>query len=646
MLDSNLHTPLAPNSNAALPGEPGVASSDAPSNESPTLAYHNLSTPSPHQPERATRAETDFMAAYALPPTAPLPPIPGYILDRRAGRGGMGVVYRALHSATGRLVALKLINPAVAADDVARERFVREVHTLASIKHPNIVPVFDAGDWHGLPFCTMEYVEGGTLSEHLDRVRADLPAAVRLLAKVARAVDALHSAGIIHRDLKPLNILLGPGDQPMVADFGLAKWLGEDGDITHSGMPLGTRSYMSPEQTLGGKQNYTPACDVWALGVTLYELLTGQRPFADDGVTDVYHVIRHAVPQPMAALSPDVPAPLQAVVSKCLAKKPEDRYPTAAALADHLEAWLRGEPLDVEPPSPVPPEPPTPVERPRRWRVVMGAVGAVGVIALALWAGAFGVGNGEPSAAPNPEPQKTIGERVAAGEEVPLTDDTGRPLVPWVSEPGHEVAPARFGGYHAFTCGPPGILSFSAEPLGFAHRVSARVAVRFDTDAKAGIYAGRKVWPGSQPKLESFVLAAISPRSGEVAAGAQRAQWLLPGSLSSIHWEADGPFHSNRLVGELPLLWAQPGEKENSVRFTEIVIDVYPEAVDAKIDNLPFKALPSGDFFQGLNVLLNQFAVNKAPRSGQAFGSGIGLYCKRGTCVVRNLTVSRLPNKN
>src|SRR5262249_43326077 len=140
-----------------------------------------------------------------------------------------------------------------------RARFEREVRSLARIDHPHIVPVHDAGYWHGFPYYTMKYVPGGTLALHLDRVRADLPAAVRLVVKVARAVQRLHAEGVLHRDLKPLNILLGEGDEPLVADFGLARWLGDDSDLTVTGSPLGTRQYMAPEQTLGQKTEYGPA---------------------------------------------------------------------------------------------------------------------------------------------------------------------------------------------------------------------------------------------------------------------------------------------------------------------------------------------------------------------------------------------------
>ena len=299
---------------------------------------------------------------------AEFPPIPGYEILRFVARGGMGVVYEAVQLSTGRRVALKLVNPVCAEDAVIRERFAREVRSLAALKHPNIVPVYDAGDWHGFPFLAMEFVRGGTLSHHIDSVRSDLRGAVLLVAKVARAVAAMHAVGILHRDLKPLNILLGGNDEPMVADFGLARSDGES-DLTGTGEPVGTRQYMAPEQTLGRRTDYSPACDVWALGVTLYEVLSGMRPFSDDGYTDIYARIRFEEPPPLASLATGVPAELEAVVLKCLSKRPEDRYASAAALADDLENWLTGAPLLAQPiPLLAAPHPAT-TPKPRRRRV-------------------------------------------------------------------------------------------------------------------------------------------------------------------------------------------------------------------------------------------------------------------------------------
>src|SRR6185312_399101 len=232
-----------------------------------------------------------------------LPTINGYRIVGILGRGGMGTVYKALHLELNKTVALKIVHPG-RADSTLRARFEREFRSLAAIEHPNIVPVFDAGAWQGFSYFTMRYVPDGALSAHLPRFRADPVAGCKLMVKIARAVQHLHESGVLHRDLKPLNILIGEGDEPLVADFGLAKWLDDDSDMTVTGLPMGTRQYMSPEQTLGRKSEYTAACDVWALGIMLYEVFAGHRTFGSEDPVELYMQIRSADPPPMANFNP------------------------------------------------------------------------------------------------------------------------------------------------------------------------------------------------------------------------------------------------------------------------------------------------------------------------------------------------------
>ncbi|MBP3954982.1 protein kinase [Gemmata sp. G18] len=611
----------------------------------PALTRPAVSTPGPNEPGRITQPESTENVAKVR--ASRLPPIPGYVVERFIGRGGMGVVYRATHTATGRLVALKLINPS-GNDDITRERFVREVHALAAIKHPNIVPVYDAGEWHDFPYCTMEFVPGGTLNEHLERVRTDLRAAVRLMVKVARAVEALHAKDILHRDLKPLNILLGPDDEPMVADFGLAKWIGDDSDLTHTGHPIGTRQYMSPEQTLGKKKDYNAGCDVWALGVTLYELFTGQRPFVDDGITDVYHCIRTAEPRPVTALSPDVPAELQAIVSKCLAKKPEDRYSTAAALANDLECWLDGKPISV--PVAIAPPQPSRSKHPRRDRVVLMSCSAMALVAFATLFS-------DPA---KPEkPPKTIAERVAGGEKVKLTNEKGLPLEALTHEPGHELQVGTIDGYHTFANSVVGTASLSQESLDFPHRVEADVAVIFqDTPpTRGGVYVGRRVWGGLPFKHESLVWAGVQPeienrtnenkpiRMGAKPDDNKPMNWKLRNSIELYWWQRNengSPRpHNDNLVD-----WDRNGKRE-TVRFARVVIDVRPDAVRASVDGMPLRPLQDTDAVSQLNRCANFQKQQNLGFPGYnfappPFGSGIGIFCMSGQCVVKDLTVSKL----
>src|SRR5437660_8744675 len=177
----------------------------------------------------------------------------------------------------------------------------------------------------------MKYVSGGTLAESAARLRLDLRAAVRIMAKVARAVGYLHEQNISHRDLKPANILLGEGDQPLVADFGLAKFHDADSVMTVTGCVLGTRYYMAPEQTRGQTANLSPACDTWSVGVILYELLSGKLPFDSDDFEDLFTKIREKDPATLTTAAGEPLPELDAIVRQCLAKDPAQRYPSATA---------------------------------------------------------------------------------------------------------------------------------------------------------------------------------------------------------------------------------------------------------------------------------------------------------------------------
>lgn len=591
----------------------------------PTRAFREASTPGPQAADRATNA--DPTSHLGEPPVAPsrFPPVPGYTLDEFVGKGGMGFVYRGRHHATGRTVALKLITPRGASDETARARFAREVHALAAIKHPNIVPVYDAGEWHGFPYCTMEYVVGGNLSTHLDRIRADRAGAVALVAKVARAVHRLHAENIIHRDIKPLNILLDEHDEPLVADFGLAKWMDEESDLTISHVPVGTRAYMAPEQTLGRKRGYTTACDVWALGVTLYEVLTGRRPFPDDGSSDLD-------PVPMTDLVPDLPEALQAVVLKCLAKRPEDRYPTAAALADDLDRWLNREPVLAPAPVPVPTaeptaEPPaTPARRRRRTRAVLVALG----LALAVLGTAALV------------PKRSIEKRIAAGKPVRLTDDKGRPIVEPVDEPEHLLLRDTWDEYQSFSRHGTGITNFIDVPLPEEYRVEAELAVGFNTqhgDTRAGIYAGRRPWPGMPYRFETMATVSIAPRLN----GATNLREIR--GMHGLYSWGRGDFGYATIFSESSTLWG--GENTDTApRFAQVRLEVRKHATRATIDGVDVKPMPTVMITKLLNCDIDDrqkfqhFPVYRIEES--PLGNGIGIFCVNNTCVVRNLTVTRL----
>ena len=298
------------------------------------------------------------------------------------GRGGMGIVHRARLKGTRVIVALKRITAQAVRDGY---RHSDEIEAAASLRHPHIVPVYHAGEFHGEPYFTMALVEGGHLGSHLHRLRGDRCLAAELMIKVARAVHYAHQRRILHRDLKPSNILLDANLEPHVADFGLAAKLTDTGSVEPGGKSGGSLPWMAPEMlpeadatlridTFTPAPVLTTAVDVWALGVILYEVLTGKRPFHDTSPIALSDAIRETEPIAPTAINPSIPKDLEAVTMRCLQKDPAQRYESASEVALDLERWLRDEPVSARRHSPW--------ERLLRW-ALRNPTAAVGVITIA-----------------------------------------------------------------------------------------------------------------------------------------------------------------------------------------------------------------------------------------------------------------------
>ena len=267
----------------------------------------------------------------------------GYDLIEEIGRGGMGVVYRAVQHGSQRQVAVKMILAEQAGSPGAMERFRSEVEAVASLDHPNILPVYEAGETDGMPFYSLKFAEGGTLRERIAEFHGKPREAARVIATVARAVHHAHERGILHRDLKPGNILLdGEARTPFVADFGLAKWLGRDNRLTIASTALGTPNYIAPEQASGASGSLTTAADIYSLGAMLYELLAGRPPFVADTPLETLKLVAETAAPALRSIAPAVPRDLEVICLKCLAREPASRYSSAAALAGDLERWLEG----------------------------------------------------------------------------------------------------------------------------------------------------------------------------------------------------------------------------------------------------------------------------------------------------------------
>ena len=336
-------------------------------------------------PESSASGGSIAAADRAAPTPAELPRIPGYDVESLLGRGGMGIVYKGRHLKLNRPVAIKMLLAGTCATAVERQRFLREAEAAARLLHPNIVQVFDVGDHAGRLYFTMEFVEGGTLAEQLAGVPQPPRQGAELLATLADAVQAAHEQRIVHRDLKPSNVLLTVGGTPKVNDFGLARLMEGAPPLTLSGTPMGTPSYMSPEQARGESSGLGPAVDVYALGAILYELLTGRPPFrAESSSATLQQVIRQQ-PVPPTQLNPGVPRDLETSCLKSLQTDPRGRYASAAELRDDVRQFLRNEPISARP-----------ISRPARvlhWarRNPLGSALLLAAAVLVAGAAAFGV---------------------------------------------------------------------------------------------------------------------------------------------------------------------------------------------------------------------------------------------------------------
>lgn len=273
----------------------------------------------------------------------------GYELIRQIGYGGMGVVYEARQRSLNRTVALKMILAGEFASTADVKRFQAEAEAVAHLDHPNIVPVYEVGEHCGRHYFSMRLIEGGSLAEHLEDFRCEPRSAARLAATVARAVHHAHTRGILHRDLKPSNILLDGEKQPHVTDFGLAKRVEVDSELTQSGAILGSPSHMAPEQASGRRGEITTATDVYGLGAVLYSLLAGRPPFRGDSVQETIDQVRDRAPEPLSGINRLVDRDLQTICLKCLEKEPPRRYDSAEALAEDLERWLAGASIQARP---------------------------------------------------------------------------------------------------------------------------------------------------------------------------------------------------------------------------------------------------------------------------------------------------------
>src|SRR5436190_9769238 len=355
-----------------------------------------------------------------------------YELEEVLGHGGMAEVFLGTDRVLGRRIAVKVLSDRFARDSSFVARFRREAQSAAALNHPNVVSVFDTGSDDGTHFIVMEYVRGKTLS---DVIREDAPLlperAAEIAQGVAQALAFAHKGGIIHRDVKPGNIMLTPTGDVKVMDFGIARATASE-SLTQTATVLGTATYFSPEQAQG--EPVDARSDIYSLGIVLYEMLTGQPPFAgDSAVTIAYKHVRED-PVPPSRLNPDVPPGLDAIVMRCLAKNPSNRYQTVEELLQDLERFRAGQPVRATPlmpplstevveratrPTTVLPTPTTEeTDRRRKWiaAVILGFILVVIVVGLFLLASTLSK-TGATVAVPN-----VVGRPLTVAEDILRND--------------------------------------------------------------------------------------------------------------------------------------------------------------------------------------------------------------------------------
>lgn len=293
-----------------------------------------------------TRQVTDGQAAESE--IASHPALLGkYEIHEELGSGGMGRVFKAWDPDLHQFVVVKVIRSGSWASPQELEYFSREGRALAQVKHPHVLQVFTAELSHEPPFIVMELLTGGDLGKSLADFKGDVRRAVSMMQKIAAAVQAIHDNNLLHRDLKPSNVLLDARGEPKVSDFGLVKFIDDESAATKSVAEIGTPPYMAPEQVSEGVVDR--AADIWALGVMMYQLLTGVLPFQAKGRSKLYHQICHQGPRSLRSLAPQVDTGLAAVAQKCLQKEPTDRFESAGELVDELQRWLDGDALKTHP---------------------------------------------------------------------------------------------------------------------------------------------------------------------------------------------------------------------------------------------------------------------------------------------------------
>jgi tRNA A-37 threonylcarbamoyl transferase component Bud32 len=551
-----------------------------------------------------------------------------YELLEQIACGGMGIVYKARDLVLGRVVALKMIRSGVLAQPEEVQRFYREAQAAAQLSHANIVPIHEVGEHAGRHYFTMAFAPGGSLGQERGPATDPYRAAAQV-EKVARAVQYAHDRGILHRDLKPANVLLDEHGEPLVADFGLAKFLDSDLELTHSGQVLGTPAYMAPEQAPGGG-GVTRQSDIWALGVLLYELLTGERPFAAGGREALWDAIRTADPEPPRSLRPDLDRGLETIILKCLEKDPARRYGAAGELADDLARWQRGEPILARPE-------PWPGRAGRALRRHPRLVAALVLLGFVAGGTSLFLYLSDPERA-----LRSAQARLARGDPATLVPGTGPP--PWCAvRCGQESTKVSTEPDRPFTvyAWELGLVELLRDPQRARFLYRAEVQSNADPETgQAGIYFGYSRHPaaaGARGVDHSFVALWLGGASD--GQGATRSRVRL--DLRDFH--EPKPF-DDRPANCLDKMFPGPAGPNAEAPWHRLAVEVAPEATRAFCDEHFLGEVSQAMVLQQTREITHRmtgpdlsFTPDFRPRQP------LGLLVRYGTVSFRNVVVEPLP---
>lgn len=589
------------------PGSEQDSSSTASAQAIPTLAIRST------QPESAFDPDEEALPDSSTPMVPPhdAPNIGMYEVLGIIQEGGMGIVFKARHTTLRRVVALKMMRSDALGRPKLAERFRREMEVAARLDHPNIVRIYEVGEHNNQPYYTMAFLNGGTLAKHRSRLLAEPTATLALMERVSRAVHFAHEHGILHRDLKPSNILLDDHGEPLITDFGLAKFREGDVELTQSGSVLGTPAYMSPEQASGRIREIGVGTDVWALGVMLFELLTGSRPFVDETVEDVKRRIIHEEPPRPRALRPELTVDLEHVVLRCLEKEPSRRYRSAGELAEDLGRCLRGERLWRRPPVWLRRIGEVLLRSPKITLAAAVGVVAVGAFALTLF---------------QSDPKDTRTPPNLEREAIVLIGETGPPRkgMDWIVGT-HAAEVDKNAECFTFSTADKSALMLLPRVPWQTFRFEAEIWQKDTENGTAGLFLGAPEQVPNKAAAGSCLLFEF----GQM--GFHR------GRLSAEFWRIDDPGGRVRMSAMFP--WSHHFPSRQG--WQRLAVNVFADELDLFIDGEILRTLSRIEIDKaGADVFI--------PRGNQP-GSfspvdGLGIHIEqKGTASFRNVVITRIP---